>query len=600
MEALIRAALKALGVDRFVLGVHDAAFPMLPHEDTGRGSPYSQGASRLLQYAARLGFTGLQLGPQGMTHRGSPSPYEATLFTKNPLNLPLHDLGLLDDDQLKSLRGAATNRVNYRDVFARFESAQELLWQQGRAKLEAETAAFLDEHGRWLVPDALYGALCRAHGREYWKDWPDARDRDLFASGDLTRIAEHERRYAAEIRRHAFIQLLLRKSHLEFRARAKSLALQLYADLQIGYSAHDAWTQSGLFSSEYRMGAPPSRTNPEGQPWGYFVLNPDLFGTPTNPGPVLEFVRLRITRVLDDYDGVRVDHPHGWIDPWVYKAAAEDPLKAVQSGARLRSTPSDSNHPALERWSIARADQLNPNAPPYADDRVHSLEPEQVTAYATLLDEIVSQANARGIPADAMVCEVLSTLPNQVAATLERHRLGRFRVTQKAKLEDPTDVYRSENARPEDWIMLGNHDTPPIWAVVKRWRGEGVLEKRAAYLAARLRPEDPADFVRQLVGDEGLFVNAQLADALASPARNVFVFFTDLFGYTDVYNTPGTISDDNWSLRLPADFENLHATRNTLNLPLALALALQTHPTQENQHLAAALKKSVWHLLHDG
>ena len=49
------------------------------------------------------------------------------------------------------------------------------------------------------------------------------------------------------------------------------------------------------------------------------------------------------------------------------------------------------------------------------------------------------------------------------------------------------------------------------------------------------------------------------------------MFFTDLFGFEEPYNVPGTISDDNWSLRLGPDFERDYATSaargQALNLP---------------------------------
>lgn len=596
MLAVLRAALKELGVERLVLGVHDSAFPMTASEETGRGSPYSEGARQLLRFAAAQGFTGIQLGPQGMTHPGSPSPYEATLFTKNPLNLPLADCGLFTEAERASYRTTASSRVDYRSVHARFQRAQAALWQKyaSHPELHGAVDAFLAANARWLIPDALYDALCRKHGRAFWLDWPDARDRLLFKENDEALLRAHQAAFSEEIKRHAFIQYLLRKAHDVFRAQAHANKLQLYADLQIGYSAHDAWSHSGLFLSGYRMGAPPSRTNPEGQPWGYFALDPTKIGTREKPGPVLEFVRQRICRILDDYDGVRVDHPHGWVDPWVYRSDDADPLHAVQTGARLRSTPADPNHPRLSSLSIIREAQLNPAAQPYADERVQRIEPAQVDAYSVLLDEIVEQSKARGIPPDGMVCEILSTLPNQIAACLTRHGLGRFRVTQKAKLESKTDVYRSENAQPQDWIMLGNHDTPPIWQVVNRWKTEDLLKARAADLASRLSPSDAAQLAHKLEQDTGLFVNAQLADAFISPARNVYIFFTDLFGYTDVYNTPGTVSDDNWSLRLPADFEALHTRRarnlEALSLPTALQMALRAKPTPERLKLADALQ----------
>src|SRR5207245_9993407 len=87
---------------------------------------------------------------------------------------------------------------------------------------------------------------------------------------------------------------------------------------------------------------------------------------------------------------------------------------------------------------------------------------------------------------DDLLCEVLSTQPYPVERVLARHGLGRFRVTQKVVLEDPADVYRSENAAPADWIMAGTHDTEPIWRVAERWVAGGSAPPHAAYLAQRL------------------------------------------------------------------------------------------------------------------
>jgi 4-alpha-glucanotransferase len=155
---------------------------------------------------------------------------------------------------------------------------------------------------------------------------------------------------------------------------------------------------------------------------------------------------------------------------------------------------------------------------------------------------------------------------------LERHGLGRFRVMQKANLDDAADVYRPENARPEDWIMAGNHDTPPIWSVVKSWAVSDKRERWAAHLASRLGAD-----ARDLLAQPGALVHALFAEMFASAAENASVFFTDLFGFEQPYNIPGTISEDNWSLRLGPDFERDYATKlargEALNLPRALVLA---------------------------
>ena len=67
-------ALRLLGKSDFLLAVHDASFPSVEGEDTGRGSPYGAGGLALARFARSLGFTGLQLGPQGQTSRVNHSP----------------------------------------------------------------------------------------------------------------------------------------------------------------------------------------------------------------------------------------------------------------------------------------------------------------------------------------------------------------------------------------------------------------------------------------------------------------------------------------------------------------------------------------------
>jgi 4-alpha-glucanotransferase len=137
-------------------------------------------------------------------------------------------------------------------------------------------------------------------------------------------------------------------------------------------------------------------------------------------------------------------------------------------------------------------------------------------------------------------------------------------VTQKASPTDPTDVYRTENAAREDWVMLGNHDTPAIRTVIATW-SSALREQWCRHLAARLRLADPARLV-----DDRFVATCMLAELFLSRAENVSIFFVDLFGYTERYNIPGVIDPANWTLRLDADFEQ----RRGLDLPLAIDLAL--------------------------
>jgi 4-alpha-glucanotransferase len=614
IRPIIEEALGLLGKRRLVLSIHDGSFPGEAEEDIGRGTPYGTGGRAFVEFVRRLGFNGVQLGPQGQTSRGNPSPYDSTAMSRNVLSISLAALRrdspwgwLVDGEELEAAtrapEGGSRDRVQYehafdtqarllRRAYERFERLRSR--HPAASALAGRLAGFRRRHRSWLEPDALYDVLASAYGEEDWTRWtgsPAARiDRRLFcpepgaAAACGARREELRRLHRRRIGLYELGQLLAHEQHGAFHREARRLGLTLYADLQIGLSFRDAWALQPLFLDGYRLGAPPSRTNPGGQPWGYPVFDPDAYRRPPGAGPsVLDWLRRRADRLFTGYDGLRIDHPQGLVCPWVYRADDADPLHALRNGARLFESPHLADHPRLARYAIARLDQLacDPDVRRYDDGWVLRLEPEQVERYAVLLAEILAAARSRRRDPRDVACEILSTLPYPLARVIERCGLGRFRVTQKASLGDPRDVYRSENAEERDWIMLGTHDTPPIWRVVEGWRASGESRERAAFLARRLAPDGSAGTLQAaLAGNPGEMVHAMLADALASRAEHVLVFFADLFGIREIYNHPGTVRPDNWSLRVPHDYQRTYpekaARLEALNLPYALALALRS------------------------
>jgi 4-alpha-glucanotransferase len=572
------AARERLGIDRLVLQIHDGCFPSDAEEDCGRGSPYSHGADRLYRFAVEHGFNAIQLGPQGRTQRGNASPYDGTLFSRNPLNLPLLRMveqGRLPRESLEAVQRAVQSVPPpgpYSLIQDAYQQALDEIADRASSHDREQAGRYLQEHAAWLVPDTLYDRLCAEHLSTWFGEWPrtpeGAFDYRLFdpRPGEeqlaAARLAELKQKYAREIEDYALIQWLLSGEHRALRERLRTLGLTLYADLQVGLASQDMWARRKLFLPAYQLGAPPSRTNPAGQPWGYTVLDPQQYGTLDSPGPVLQFVEERLARVLTECDSVRIDHPHGWVDPWVYRTDDPDPLHAVQHGSRLFSSPTEPDHPLLHSWSIARRDQIDDSQTRYADHRVRDLDDAQVAQYAVLIDLIVRGVEDRGPIASNIACEVLSTMPYPVQRSMQRHGIGRFRVVSKLNLSDPTDVYRIENSRPEDWIMPGTHDTPSVWHFVNEWVEKGLGPKWADYLATLLAtPANQPSLASDIGRSPGTLVEGIFSAILASPARHVSVFFPDLFGGTERYNQPGIVDDSNWRLRLPDDFEQVHSAR---------------------------------------
>src|SRR5262245_34256027 len=87
----LRAGLTKLGVERFVLGIHASSFPRGAW-DLGYGAPCSREGERVLQFAAQLGFNALQLGPAGAISPVNLSPYDGTVFARNPWALGAESL----------------------------------------------------------------------------------------------------------------------------------------------------------------------------------------------------------------------------------------------------------------------------------------------------------------------------------------------------------------------------------------------------------------------------------------------------------------------------------------------------------------------------
>ncbi len=589
MNAVSRA-LSLLGIDRLVLGVHDPCFPETPGEDVGRGTPYAPSGHALATWARELGFTGLQLGPQGEISEANASPYDGTVFSRGTASIALGALArdplyapLLDDVSVPDLAFPGRERADHvtalRIVGHALNRAATRLRElrddpRGRA-IAAHVEAFRRTHAAWIEADALWEALAIEHGGADWSLWTDDLDRRLLQREDelsRARVAALRATHANAIDRFVLGQAIVHAQHDSFRARCRALGLSLYGDLQIGWSRRDLWAHQDAFLRDFRMGAPPSRTNPDGQPWGYPVLDP------LRRDGADRLVAMRIEKTLAEYDGVRIDHPHGLVCPWVYRVDDPDPLHAVQNGARLFDSPDVPEHPELARYAIARPDQIDRTKRRWDDGWVRALEDAQVERYAVVIDRIIAAVRAAGGAPQDVACEVLSTMPYPLARVMARHGLGRFRVTQKVGLDDPRDVYRSENAAPEDWVMVGNHDTPPVWRCARTWVEQARGEAHAAYLATRLCPDPAArgPFVERLARDPSALARAKLAELFVGPARNVFVWWADLFGEITVYNRPGVVDPANWSLRIPRDFRRVHAERAAAGTALDLRAALAT------------------------
>lgn len=611
----VREALKWLGIKRFTLAIHDQSFPSCADEETGYGSLYTRGASDFLDFIKDLGFDTIQLGPQGKISRSNISPYNSAIFSKNPLFLSLWRLGkncpfLLDNCQFfekndKNHYSDFSGNVYSADIEKAWnitEQAVSVLYDNFLKNGETEPE-FLEKFNEfrlknkerfpnWLKHDTIFEILSLQYGTDDWTKWNGPNnsflDSNLFCRNNfgnnnvqrrISTLFENNREKAEK---YALVQFLLACQHKETRTEIKNRGLRIYGDMQIGYSNMDIWSLRDLFLKGYYLGAPPSRTNPAGQPWGYPVLEPALYYHKGTIGLSLALINERVKKMFSEFDGLRIDHPHGLVCPWVYKKSDRDQYHSVQNGARLFSSPCSLGHPCLAKYSIVSPRQLScdSDCKPYDDNRITSLTDEQTDRYAVIIDIILETAKNVGVTKDDILCEVLSTLPYPLGQVMRARGLGRFCVTQKADPFNPDDVYRRENTSPQDWIMAGNHDTKPLFLVADERMGTEWYSARCGILAQELKNgNERGEYYSILVKNSREFRDAMVAELFLGPAQNVMIFFPDLLGMMEIYNRPGVTDKKNWTLRVPRNFREFYEKQvksgNAPKLGKCLAMALR-------------------------
>ena len=571
----VKDALKVLGKDNLALIIHGSSFPSKNGEDTGFGSFNSEAGHALIDYASEI-FNAIQLGPAGKTKSSDSSPYCGTIFSGNPLFIDLKRLttkewhNVLSEETFNKVVNENpkqnSGRTAYSYIYKAHSEAMKEAWNNFKTGkfLKKEFEHFKKENSSWLDNDALYEALSIENGNDYWYIWKNETDKNLLNPKNAEekkayakRIKEISAKYEDEIEFYKFCQFVLEEQNEETKKFALKKGIKMIADRQVAFSDRDAWAYQSLFLDGWYLGCPPDYFSKDGQAWGFPVMDPDKMfnkdGSLGEGGILMKNLYKKMFK--ENPGGVRIDHIVGLIDPWVYKVGKK-PMPE-QGAGRLYSSP---EHPELSKYAIAKMEDLDLTLESDKEKRVKSLSDAQIKLYGRLIEKIViGAAEDCGLDKNAIVCEDLGTLTNPVDAVMKKYKLQGMRLTLFVVPEKPEHPYRCKNITENVWNMVGTHDNNPIaiWA-------ESMINTHEGYLHAKNLVEDlfadadnKDDLIVKLTQDKDYLTFIKLVEIFASKAKNVQIFFTDFFQIKETYNTPGTSGDQNWSLRLPNNFEEI-------------------------------------------
>jgi 4-alpha-glucanotransferase len=473
------------------------------------------------------GFSVIQLLPVNEASRGQTSPYGALSgFAIDPVYVSASALedfraaGGLDAlrpeerARLEAARGAPA--VRWDDVRALKRRALELAferfvkdeWNPRTSRADA-LDRFAREEAAWLEDYALFVAIHDGEmGGRAWMEWPaPLRDRDPAA------LADARARLSREILFLTWLQWQAEEQWHAARGAANAAGVELGGDLpfMVATDSADVWSRRELFRLDARVGVPPDAFSATGQDWGLPVFRWDEM---EREG--FAWMNARARRLADLYDLFRVDHVVGLYRTYYF--------------------PNDGTKP----------------------DFVPVGEPAQTRNGERVLG-ILSQG-AR------VIAEDLGTVPDFVRASLERLRIPGYRVQRWEKnWEAGGNAYRDPARWPAVSVATtGTHDTDSL----ADWYDGLPPEERRQLLSlpqlARLRAGAPTRF------DDGVR-DALLGMVYAAGSDLLLLPFGDALGTRERVNVPGTVTDENWTYRMPMDLGALAGDAATRSRLRALA-----------------------------
>ncbi len=424
-------------------------------------------------------------------------------------------MAALGDDVRGNLEAARSRaRVDYEAVrrtkaaalgaaFDRFLSDE---WQ-ARTPRAAALASYVSREQWWLDDYALYAALCGHLGMQSWRDWPaPVRDRD-------PQVLDAARRdLARDILRHQYIQWVAETQWQKARAIARDAGVTLFGDFTftVEKDSVDVWTRQGEFALDISAGAPPDAFSETGQDWNLPMYRWDVIAAGG-----YAWLTQRARRMAALFDGLRIDHVVGFYRSYG-KPAFGDPFF----------------------WPGHEPDQLRQG------------------------EEILRIMLASGA---SILAEDLGTIPDFVRASLARLGIPGSKVLrwERAWHSPGQPLIPPEAYPPVSAVMTGTHDTEPLAVWWERTSQDDRVETIRLLLAqedfrhrGNASPDQPwHDALR-----DGI-----LELAYRSASSELFAPIQDIFGWRDRINTPASISDDNWTWRLPWPVDRLRTTPEAID-----------------------------------
>jgi 4-alpha-glucanotransferase len=487
-------------------GILIPLFSIRTRDNLGRGEILD--LAPMIDFALSMGHRAIQLLPLDETGPDDLSPYSAmSVMAIDPMYISIGGLpgvGRVVQARARAAVGKARfvpRAIIRREKLALLGRAYRATRARGGRDEGAQLDAFIEANSYWLHDYALFRALKERFNWTRWETWPAP-----IAQRDPGALAVARRELADPIEMYGYWQFIAHRQWSEMRAYASSHGAFIGGDLSFSpcNDSAEVWANQGEFDLSRTVGAPPDGFNPKGQRWGLPLPN---WNRMREDG--FKVLRARARHASSLYDLLRIDHVVGL-------------YRTFNFGS-------------------------DPDAP-------GTFTPENEDDQRRQGEEVI-RAIKQHVGATELIAEDLGTVPPWVRQSLTQLGVPGYKVMQWERDWGRGDeTFLSPAAYPELSIATtGTHDTEPltVW-----WYAQAVAEREKLVRSLGLEVKvNPRRMLEESARD------AILAVLYASPSKLAIMPIQDLFGWSARINRPGTISDSNWTYRLPLTLERMRRSR---------------------------------------
>jgi 4-alpha-glucanotransferase len=452
------------------------------------------------------------------------------------------------------------------------------IYKLGQESETAELKIFAQKNAYWLLDFALFKVLKDFHQGQVWYLWEHK-----FRNREPQALEELSNQYKEEIAFQVWLQWLLYRQFKAVKDYAKKKKVLLNGDLPflVSRDSADVWVHPEFFKLDFVAGAPPDMYCAKGQRWGMPTYNWERVAADN-----YRYLKEKLSYAAEFYDILRIDHVVGLFRIWSipYSDPPEnqglngsfdpkDEHKWLEHGRKIlqvilnntdmlvcaedlgvipkvcTDTLKDLGIPGndVQRWVKdykVKHDFLLPKE--YRALSVAMLSTHDTTNWPAWWE------NEAGTVDEGLFfrkCTDHRRIDfNSVKAKLfDASRSNHGRLHWKEEIDSTEKLVTILGKRKEelaDFIDMYNntyHEKEKLWKQMK--------------LSGAMREKCDKDILA-----EALKITLNSSSVFCVNTLIDWLYLTDVFAgdpYQYRINTPGTISDKNWSLRIPIPLEEL-------------------------------------------